>query len=92
MLIAGGGRVSLPWVYMHCAIYETYFVYWFSRDLCLIGGRGLGPVCHGYMCILLFMKLFGVLVFQRSVLIAGVGGDSLPWVYMHSTIHETYLV
>ena len=41
---------------MHSSVYETYFVYWFSRDLCLIGG-GLGSVCHGYMCILLHVKL-----------------------------------
>ena len=25
---------------MHCAIYETSVVYWFCRDLCLIGGGG----------------------------------------------------
>ena len=30
--------VSLPWVFVHCAIYETYLVSWFCRDLCSIGG------------------------------------------------------
>ena len=33
-----GGGVRLPWVYVNSAIYETYLVYWFSRDLCSIGG------------------------------------------------------
>ena len=28
-----------------------------SRDLCLIGGGGMGSVCHRYMCILLYVKL-----------------------------------
>ena len=28
------------WVYVHSGIYETYVVQWFSRDLCLIGGKG----------------------------------------------------
>ena len=37
-------------------ISETYIVQWFSRDLYSIGG-GVGSVCHGYMCILLYMKL-----------------------------------
>ena len=32
--------VHLLLVYVHCAIYETSLVYWFSRDLCLIGGGG----------------------------------------------------
>ena len=35
------GGINLPWVDVHYAIYETYLVYWFSRDLCLIGG-GVG--------------------------------------------------
>ena len=28
--------VNLLWVYIHCAIYETYFMLWFCRDLCYI--------------------------------------------------------
>ena len=35
-----GVGVNLPWVYVHCAIYETYFVSWLSRDLCSLGGGG----------------------------------------------------
>ena len=27
------------------------------RDLCSIGGVGIGLVCHGYICILLYVKL-----------------------------------
>ena len=47
--------VSLPLVYMHSSICETYLVYWFPIDLCLIGGGGY--VCLQYMCILLYVKL-----------------------------------
>ena len=50
------GGVSLPWVYVHSLIYENYVVYWFSRDLCSIGGGG-GSVCNWYMCILLYVKV-----------------------------------
>ena len=32
--------MSLPWVYVHSSICETYLVYWSSRDLCSIGGGG----------------------------------------------------
>ena len=154
-----GVVVNLPWVYVHCAIYETYLVWWFSRDLCSIGG-GVGSICHGYMCTVLYMKLiwcdgfpeicarleewvgsichgymcivlymnfiwcnefpeiyaqleegvggqsamgicalcyiwnvFGVMVFQRSMLDWRRGrGVNLPWVYVHCAIYETYLV
>ena len=48
--------VGLPRVYGHPAIYETYFEYWCCINLWLIRG-GVGSVCHGYMCILLYMKL-----------------------------------
>ena len=51
-----GIGVSLPWVYVHSAIYETYLVQWCCIDLLLIRG-GCGSVCHGYKCILLYMKL-----------------------------------
>ena len=36
---------NLPWVYVHCAIYETYLVSWFCRDLCSFGGS----ICHRSM-------------------------------------------
>ena len=38
-------ELTLTWVYVHSAIYDSRLVYWFSRDLCLIGGGG-GSVCH----------------------------------------------
>ena len=47
--------VNLP--YVHTAIYETYLVQWCCIDLWSIGERGWGSVCHGYICILLYMKL-----------------------------------
>ena len=40
--------VNLPWVYVHCAIFETYLVSWFSRDLCSIGG-GVGQSAIGIL-------------------------------------------
>ena len=49
--------VHLPSVYVHSSICETYLVYWFSRDLCLIGGRGIhlplvyvhSSICETYL-------------------------------------------
>ena len=32
--------MNLPWVYVHSAIYDSYLVYRFTRDLCLIRGGG----------------------------------------------------
>ena len=46
-LLGGGGGVNLPWVYVHCAIHETYLVQWFSKDLCLIGGAEWGQSAMG---------------------------------------------
>ena len=51
----------------------------------------MGSVCHGYMCILAYVKLTGC---------SGVAeiyaqleeGVCLPWVYVHSSIYETYWV
>ena len=40
LTLQSGGGVNLPWLYVHCAIYETYLVYLFSRGLCLIGVGG----------------------------------------------------
>ena len=40
---------------MHSAIYESYLVLWCCIDLWLI--RAGVTVCHGYMYILLYMKL-----------------------------------
>ena len=35
------GDVDLSLVYVHCAIYTTYLVYWFPTDICSIRG-GVG--------------------------------------------------
>ena len=35
------GEVSLPWVYVESAIYETYLVQWFSRYIWSIRGGGM---------------------------------------------------
>ena len=51
-------------------------------------------VYHGYMCILLCVKLIWCSAFPEiyAQLEEGVGGVSLQWVYVHSSICETYLV
>ena len=46
-------------------------------------------VCHGYMCILLYVKLFGVVVLHRSMVDEGV---HLPLVNVHSSMCEIYSV
>ena len=43
-------------------------------------------ICHGCMCILLYRKLLGVVVFHRSMLNWGVG---LQWVSVHSSLCKT---
>ena len=44
-----------------------------------------------YMCILLYVKLFSVTVFQRSIVNWSLGID-VSSVYVHSAICDTYLV
>ena len=46
-------------------------------------------VCHGYMCILLYMKLMWCGGFPEIYAQLGV---HWPLVYVHSAICETYLV
>ena len=41
---------------MHSSICEIYLVQWCCIDLWLTGGGG-GSVYHGYLCILLYVKL-----------------------------------
>ena len=53
----GGDGVSLPWVYVHSAIYETYLVQWFSRDLWSIGGGGGVSLPWVYVHSAIYMKL-----------------------------------
>ena len=104
--------VHLPWVYVHSSICETSWVYQCSKDLWSIWGC----TCHGYMCILQYIKLIGCNGFawiyawnQGSIshwyicillyvwlmgcnVVAEIYchlGVCLPWVYVHSAIHET---
>ena len=80
---------------MHSAIYETAYVHVvvLSRDLLLNWRRGVGSICHWYMCILLYMKLFCAVVLHTSIVeLEEKVWVSLPWVYLHSTICETALV
>ena len=53
-----------------------------------VGQSAMGICASFYMC-----NLFGIVVFQRSMLNLRRGdGVSLPWVYVYSSICETYLV
>ena len=76
--------VHQPWVYVHSAIWEMYWVYWCSINLWSIGGWSF---CPGYMCILLCVKLLG---FNSVAWIYGqFNGVHQPWVYVHSLICGT---
>ena len=55
-------------------------------------GRGVGSATIGICSFLYTRNLFGVEVFLRSYSIGGGGCVSLPLVYVHSSICETYLV
>ena len=75
--------VHQPLVYVYASICEPDSVYWFSRYLCS-KGEGVGSVSHGYMCILLYVKLIWCSGFPEiyAQLEEGVG-VSLPLVYGH---------
>ena len=62
--------VHLTWVYVHPPICETSWVYQCSMDLWSIWGS----ICHGYMCILLYMKLIECNTFP--LIYAQFGGPS----------------
>ena len=53
----------------------------------------MGSVCYGYICILLYVKLIWCSGFPEiyAQLEEGVG-VSLPWVYLHSAIYETFSI
>ena len=55
------------WLYGYMCILlysETYWLYWCSMNLWLIEGRS---ICHGYICILWYVKL--------------IGCDGVAWIY-----------
>ena len=62
--------VHLTWVYVHPPICKTSWVYQCSMDLWSIWGS----ICHGYMCILLYMKLIECNTFP--LIYAQFGGPS----------------
>ena len=78
-------KVHLPWEYVHSSICETYLVQWYCIDLSSIGG---GSICHGWMCILLYVKLIQC---NGIPLIYGQLEEG-ALVYVHSSICVTYLV
>ena len=50
--------INLPWVYMHCAIYiwNLFGVMVLQRSM-LNWRKGVESICHGYICIVLYMLL-----------------------------------
>ena len=75
---------------MHSSICGMYWVKWCSIYLCSIGG---GSVCSSAMGICAFFYMcnllgLGVVVLHKSVL--DLRGVHLLWVYVHSSICETY--
>ena len=49
------GEISLPWVYVHFAIYEILCHRGVAEIYCQL--NGVESVCHGYICILLYVKI-----------------------------------
>ena len=68
------GSICNRYMCIVLSIYVTYLEYWFSRDLCLIGGGG-GSICHGYMCIVLYMKLIWCSAFAEIYAQLEEGGN-----------------
>ena len=59
---------------------------------CMVNG-GVGSICHGYMCILLYVKLIGCNGVAGIYAQLEEGGRfSLPWVYVQFSICGTYWV
>ena len=50
----------------------------------------MGSVCHGYICILIYMNLWCTGVAEIYGQLEEGVGVSLPWVYVHSDIYDTY--
>ena len=53
----------------------------------------MGSVCHGYICILLYMKLIGCSGFSEiyAQLEEGVGQFAMV-IYVYSAIYKTYFM
>ena len=48
----------------------------------------MGSICHGYMCILLYMKLMWCNRFPEIYAqLEEEGGVNLPWVYVNCAIY-----
>ena len=79
--------VNLPWVYVHCAIYIRNFcgVMVFQRSM-LDWRRGVGSICHRYMCIVLYIKPVWCHGFAE-IYAQLQEGVNLPWVYVHCAIY-----
>ena len=89
-----GDGVSLSWVYVHSSICETYFLYCIYHRSMLDWRRGWSQSAIEYICIPLYVNLIWCSGFPEIYARFEWRGMelSLPWVYVHSSICETYLV
>ena len=75
-------------IYALCYIYNLFGVMVFQRSI-LNWRRGIGSIWHGYMCIVLYMKLIWCNGFPEIYAWLEEGwGVNLPWVYVHCAIYE----
>ena len=87
------GCSSFAWIYGQLvrgpsAMGICAFCYiWKLLDVVVLHGSMVnwwGSICHGYMCILLYMKVIGCSSF--AWIYGQLVGVHLPWVYVHSAI------
>ena len=84
--IGGGGGVKLPWVYVHCTIYELIWCNGFP-DIYAWLKEGVGSICHQYICAFFNMwNWFGVMVLH--VPLVDWPGVHLPSIYMCIICHQ----
>ena len=77
------GGVNLPWVYVHCAISAKCGVVVFKAPMLNWRRGGVGSICHGYMSILLDMKLIWCSGFPEIYAhLEGVGQSAMMTWYM----------
>ena len=77
--------VHLPWFHLCILLYVQLLAF---NGFAWTYGQFEGCIRHGYMCILLCVRLLAV--YQCIMDLWSICGVHLPWVYVQSAIHETY--
>ena len=62
-----GEGVVLPWVDVHCVIYETSFVCNGSQEISVEMEEGVQSICHRYMFIVAIYKTYLEYWFSRNI-------------------------